>query len=54
MDENEGILLGQDRKMRKQLFRAIQDGALDYDEYEEMMGKPASMFFPHMHQLWDR
>ncbi|TCD63386.1 hypothetical protein EIP91_005617 [Steccherinum ochraceum] len=41
LDGNEEILSGGDRKMRNKLFKAIQDGDLDIDDYEEMMGKPA-------------
>ena len=42
LDKNEEMLSGSDRKNRNKLFRAIRDGALDIDEYEEMMGQPAS------------
>ncbi|THH31403.1 hypothetical protein EUX98_g2793 [Antrodiella citrinella] len=41
LDANQEVLSGKNRKKRSQLFRAIQDGDIDFDEYEEMMGKPA-------------
>lgn len=41
LDEHGGILAGKDRKERNKLFRAIRDGDWDYDDYEEMVGKPA-------------
>lgn len=43
VDEGQEILSRKDRKLRNKLFRAIQDGDIDFDEYEEMMGRPASM-----------
>ncbi|KAH8107657.1 hypothetical protein BXZ70DRAFT_3101 [Cristinia sonorae] len=42
LDQNEGVVYGRDRKQRKDLFKAIQDGDWDSDEYETMMGKPAT------------
>ena len=32
LDENEDILQGRNRKERRKLFRAVRDGAFDYDD----------------------
>ena len=32
LDENEDILQGRNRKERRRLFRAVRDGAFDYDD----------------------
>ncbi|GJE92824.1 hypothetical protein PsYK624_089820 [Phanerochaete sordida] len=41
VNEGQEILSRKDRKLQNQLFRSIRDGDIDYDEYEEMMGRPA-------------
>ncbi|CAL1706004.1 unnamed protein product [Somion occarium] len=44
VDEDQQILSRKDRKQRDRIFRAIQNGDWNRDEYEEMMGQPASAF----------
>ena len=38
-DESQEILSSKDRR----LFRSIRNGDINYDEYEELVGGPASM-----------
>ncbi|EKM54770.1 uncharacterized protein PHACADRAFT_258843 [Phanerochaete carnosa HHB-10118-sp] len=41
VDEGQEILSRKDHKLQNELFRLIRDGEIDYDEYEELMGRPA-------------
>lgn len=36
------------RKARDKLFVSIENGEFDFDEYEDLMGRPASTCFAHL------
>ena len=44
MDANEDTPSRKDRKVHNTLFRAIQNGDFDLDDYEEFASQPARMF----------
>lgn len=44
MDANKDPLSRKDRKLRDNLFRTIQNGDFDLDDYEEFASQPARMF----------
>ena len=44
MDANDDTLSRKDRKPRNTLFRAIQNGDFDSDDYDEFASQPARMF----------
>lgn len=53
LEMHSGVIEGEDRKLRKKLFRAIQNGQFDHlDDYEELDGsftyQPASWCSSHI------
>ena len=45
MDEGQEILSRKERKQRDRIFNSIRNGSWQYDEYEELVSRPASKYY---------
>ena len=53
MDLDDGVLTQKDRKLRNKLFRSIQNGDFDSDEYEELFNPARTCFISSLMPMID-